>query len=148
MALSMVTVSPYVIVRNAAAAIRFYAKACNAEASDIVSMPDGRIGHCQLTIGQSRLYIADEFPEFEHIVGPESLSGTSVLLHMDVEELEGAFRRFVSAGATPVREPTQSSQGDRTAKVRDPFGTHPGWPLPPPAHPQMVGLVAFPDEAA
>lgn len=75
------SVTPYLAVRNARRALDWYAEALDAEqAGEPVVMPDGRIGHSELRIGDSLVMMADEHPEIE-VVGPESLGGTSVTLH-------------------------------------------------------------------
>lgn len=97
-------IAPYLIVRGAQRAIAFYRAAFGATESGGTLMPDGRIGHCELTIGGSHVYVADEFPppEFESIVGPESLSGTTVIIHLEVDDVPATFSSAVRAGAVPV----------------------------------------------
>lgn len=115
-------ITPYLAVRNARAAIAFYRAAFGAEQLLIIEERDGRIGHATLRIGQSDIYLADEHPEFESIVGPETLGGTSVTIDLEVADVDAAVERAVAAGATLIRPPDHPTSGVQAGKVRDPFG--------------------------
>ena len=115
-------VTPYLAVRNARAAIAFYEKAFGARQMLLIEEPDGRIGHATLTIGPAELYLADEHPEFESVVGPETLGGTSVTLDLEVDDVDLAVDRAVAAGAWLIRPPDHPVSGVQAGKVRDPFG--------------------------
>ena len=114
--------TPYLIVRDAPAAIDFYRAAFGAREISRMVGGDGRVGHAELRIGGAALFVADEHPELESIVGPASLGGTSVLVDLDVTDVEGVFAQAVDAGATAVRDPDDPGSGVQSAKVRDPFG--------------------------
>jgi len=115
-------VTPYLAVRNARAAIAFYEKAFGARQMLLIEEPDGRIGHATLAIGPAEIYLADEHPEFESVVGPETLGGTSVTLDLEVDDVDLAVDRAVAAGAQLVRPPDHPMNGVQAGKVRDPFG--------------------------
>ena len=115
-------VTPYLAVRNARAAIAFYAAAFGARQMLLIEEPDGRIGHATLAIGPVEIYLADEHPEFESVVGPETLKGTSVTIDLEVEDVDLAVDRAVAAGAELVRPPDHPASGVQAGKVRDPFG--------------------------
>jgi PhnB protein len=115
-------VTPYLAVRNARAAIAFYRAAFGAEQLLIIEEGDGRIGHATLRIGPSEIVLADEHPEFESIVGPETLGGTSVTLDLEVDDVDAAVERAVAAGAVVVRAPDHPTSGVQAGKIRDPFG--------------------------
>jgi PhnB protein len=114
--------TPYLAVRDARRAIALYADAFGAEPQLLIEEPDGRIGHATLRIGPAELYLADEHPEFENVVGPETLGGTSVSLDLEVDDVDAAVERAVAAGCTLVRPPDHPSAGVQAGKVRDPFG--------------------------
>ena len=114
--------TPYLAVRDARAAVAFYREAFGAEEKLRIEEPDGRIGHISLKIGPADLYLADEHPEFENVVGPETLAGTSVTLDLEVDDVDAAVDRAVAAGATLVRAPDHPTSGVQAGKVRDPFG--------------------------
>ncbi|RMF77856.1 MAG: VOC family protein [Planctomycetota bacterium] len=116
------TLTPHLTVKNAAEAIEFYKKAFSAEEVMRIPGPDGRtIMHAELRIGDSMVYLANEFPE-HGCVGPASLGGSPVTLHLYVPDIDGAFDQAVKAGAQ-VRMPVADMfWGDRYGQVVDPFG--------------------------
>lgn len=115
------TVTPYLSIDGAAAAIEFYKKAFGAEELFRMAQPDGRVGHAELQIGDSRLMLADEYPEM-NFRGPSSIGATPVMLHLYVEDVDAAFARAVAAGAKVTRPLRDEFYGDRTGSVEDPFG--------------------------
>ena len=115
-------VTPYLAVRNARAAITFYSAAFGARQKLLIEEQDGRIGHATLGIGPAEIYLADEHPEFENVVGPETLGGTSVTLDLEVDDVDAAVERAVAAGAILIRPPDHPASGVQAGKVRDPFG--------------------------
>jgi PhnB protein len=109
------------IIGAAAAAIDFYKKAFGATELFRFPMPDGKIGHAEIKIGDSPIMLADEFPEMGH-KGPKSLGGSPVSLMIYVEDVDTVFNRAVDAGAT-VKEAVQDKfYGDRIGTLTDPFG--------------------------
>lgn len=115
------TITPYLSVKGAAAAIEFYEKAFGATELFRLNQPDGRIGHATIDIGGAKVYLADEFPE-TGFKSPESLGGSPVLIHVDVPDVDEAARRAVAAGATVVRPVADQFYGARAGQFRDPFG--------------------------
>ena len=114
---------PYLIVRGAGRAIEFYRAAFLATEVTRVEDVDGKIGHAELRIGDAAVYVADEFPDVENIVGPDSLGGTSVIVDLEVSDVDAVFQRAVAAGAKPIRQPDDpATAGVQSAKVADPFG--------------------------
>ena len=92
------TATPYLIVKGAGQAIEFYKKVFGATEIMRFPMPDGRVGHAEIKIGNSFLMMADEHPEMGY-VGPKTLGGTSVSIMLYVEDADATFNRAVSAGA-------------------------------------------------
>ncbi len=85
------TATPYLSIRNASKAIEFYEKAFGAKELTRLAQPDGRIGHAEIKIGDASIMIADEFPrrpELGGLCSPHSLGGTSVLVHVYVEDVD------------------------------------------------------------
>ena len=117
------TATPYLSVRNAAAAIEFYKTAFGATeaAGTRFVQPDGRIGHAEINIGGARIMLADEFPEIG-FHSPDSLGGSPVLIHLDVEDADAIAQQAIAAGAKVVRPVADQFYGDRSGQVRDPFG--------------------------
>jgi PhnB protein len=115
------TVTPYLIVRNAARAIEFYKKAFGATELMRMAEPSGRIGHAEIRIGDSPIMLADEVPEMG-FRSPESFGGSPVSILLYVEEVDAVFNQAVAAGAKVQRPVADQFYGDRTGGVTDPFG--------------------------
>jgi uncharacterized glyoxalase superfamily protein PhnB len=116
------SVTPHLTVRGAAEAIDFYKRAFGARERGRMPGPDGKtIMHAELQIGDSIVFLADEFPDMG-CRAPQTLGGTTGSLHIYVRDVDRAFERAVAAGAE-VRMPVADMfWGDRYAKVADPFG--------------------------
>jgi PhnB protein len=116
------TLTPHLVVKGASQAIEFYKKALGAE--EIVRMPgpDGKsVMHAELKIGDSRLFLVDEFPDMGAL-GPHGIGGTPVTIHVYVEDADAIFNQAVAAGAE-VRMPIADAfWGDRYGLIVDPFG--------------------------
>jgi uncharacterized glyoxalase superfamily protein PhnB len=133
---AMSQLTPYLVVRDARAAISFYTDALGARVvGDPYVADDGRIGHAELAVGGATLYLADEHPELG-LVGPEP-GRVPVSLHLGVPDVDAAVARAADAGATVERPPTDAEYG-RTGVVVDPYGHR--WmlqtPVPAPAEPR------------
>jgi PhnB protein len=115
------TVTPYLIVRGADKALAFYKKAFQASELYRLPMPDGRLGHAEMSIGDSRVMLADEAPEMK-ILSPTSLGGTPVSIALYVEDCDALFNQAVNAGATVERALADQFYGDRSGTLIDPFG--------------------------
>lgn len=115
------TVTPYLMVRRAEQAIEFYKRAFNAKERGRMQGPDGRVMHAELQIGDSVVFLCDEFPEMGG-KSPEALKGSPVSLFLYVENVDDWFARAVNAGAT-VKTPVEDQfWGDRWGTLTDPFG--------------------------
>jgi PhnB protein len=115
------TATPYLCVKGAAAAIEFYKKAFGATEALRLVQPDGRIGHAEINIGGAKIMLADEFPEIG-FRSPESLGGSSILIHLDVGDVDSLGRQAIAAGARVVRPIADQFYGDRSGQLADPFG--------------------------
>ncbi len=120
------TVTPYLIVRNGIAALDFYRDAFGAVELHRFVGDDGRIGHSELTFGDTKFALADEHPEHD-ILGPQSRGGATCSFQLDVDDVDRAFAHALALGAAGEREPADQFHGNRTATVIDPFGHH--WTL-------------------
>ncbi|WP_027157643.1 VOC family protein [Methylobacter luteus] len=119
----MHTVTPHLICDGAADAIEFYKKAFNAVEMMRLPGPQGKLIHASIRIGDSVVMLADEFPEWGSF-GPNSLKGSPVTIHLQVEDVDALFEQAVSAGAE-VKMPVQDMfWGDRYGYLEDPFGHH------------------------
>lgn len=115
------SVTPYLIVRGAAAAIDYYTRAFDAKEKNRMADPSGKVGHAELQIGDSTVMLADEFPDLG-LTGPLSLGGTSVLMLIYVEDVDAQFEKAVAAGGTVTRPLADQFYGDRSGTLKDPFG--------------------------
>ena len=119
------TITPHLVVKGASEAIEFYKRAFGAEELCRMAMPgaDGRVkvGHAELQVGDSRLFLADEFPEH----GSTGPAGSSpVTIHLYVTDADATFARAVEGGATVAMPLADMFWGDRYGKFVDPFGHH------------------------
>ncbi len=115
------SVTPYLICKNAAAAIEFYKQALGATSSMVMNGPDGRIMHAEIKIGDSVVMLADEHPEM-HALSPQTVGGTPVSLLVYVADVDAVFAKAVECGATVERPVATQFYGDRTGGIVDPFG--------------------------
>ena len=111
----------YLHVADAARAIEFYRQAFGATEKFRLTEPGGRLGHAELLFGAATLMISDEFPEYG-IKGPHTVGGTSVTMHLHVDNADALIQRAIDAGATLDMAPTDQFYGERSGSVRDPFG--------------------------
>lgn len=117
-------ITPYLSVKGAAEAIAFYQRAFGATELYRIPMPDGRVGHAELQIGDSRLMLADDMPEMADAVArnPRTLKGTSFGLVLYLADVDAAFAKAVAAGGTVKRPVKTQFYGDRSGTLEDPFG--------------------------
>ena len=114
--------TPYLVCRDAASAIDFYARAFGATERFRMTDPgDGRLGHAELDFGTSPMMLSDEYPDFGAL-SPDTLGGTAVTLHLAVADVDAATARAAAAGATILRQPATQSFGERVAALVDPYG--------------------------
>ena len=113
---------PYLVVNGAQQALDFYVRALGALVDFVLVDPgDGRVGHAELRFGATRLFVADEYPDFG-AVGPDRLGGSPVKLHLDVGDCEAFVARAVQEGASVLRPARVEFHGHKTALLADPFG--------------------------
>ncbi len=115
------TVTPYLAIKNAAKALEFYKRAFGAVESYTLMMPDGRVGHAEIRLGDSLIMLSDEFPEYGG-KAPESLGGSPVSLHLYVEDVDAFVKRALDAGAKERKPVMDQFYGDRSGQLEDPFG--------------------------
>jgi PhnB protein len=117
------TVTPYLSIKGTAKALTFYKTAFGAEELVKMSMPDGRIGHAELQIGDSRFMLADENEMADRVVqSPPTLGASSVSLLLYVPDVDARFKKAVDAGAKVKRPVADQFYGDRSGVLEDPFG--------------------------
>ncbi len=112
---------PYLIVSGASEAIAFYVKAFGAREIFRLKDPAGKVGHAEIEIGAAHLMLADEYPDFGAL-GPLTVGGSPVSLHLYVADVDAVVVRATEAGATVVQPLRDEFFGDRVALLVDPFG--------------------------
>lgn len=114
-------VTPYFAVRDAARAIEWYKHVFGASELYRIEESNGRLGHAEIQIGDTRLMLSDEYPEID-VVGPQSLGNTSVTFYLYVKNVDEIVEQAQAAGATLLRPVADQSYGDRNGIIKDPFG--------------------------
>ena len=115
------TVTPYLIISDAAKAIEFYKQAFGATELLRMEAPGGKIGHAEIKVGNSPIMLADEMPEMGYL-SPKSLGGTPVSIMIYVEDVDAVAGRAVAAGAQVLKPVADQFYGDRSGSFADPFG--------------------------
>lgn len=115
------SVTPYLILKNAAKGIEFYKQVFGAKEIMRMPQPDGRIGHAELKIGDSVIMLADEAPE-RGARSPESIGGSPISILLYVENVDQVAERALAAGGKLVSPVQNQFYGDRMGTVKDPFG--------------------------
>jgi PhnB protein len=111
----------YLAVEDAARAIDFYKQAFGADEILRMPGPDGKIGHAELQIGDSKLMLSDPFPQ-SSVRPPAERGGPTGSVFMYVDDVDATFEQAKGAGATVVMELEDMFWGDRFGTLADPFG--------------------------
>ena len=115
------TATPYLTVNDAAGALDFYKRALGAREVMRMPMPNGKIGHAEIRIGDSHIMLSDEMPGATQ-KAPTSLGGTTGSVMLYLPNVDAAFKRAIDAGCTSIMAPADMFWGDRFGKLQDPFG--------------------------
>jgi uncharacterized glyoxalase superfamily protein PhnB len=114
-------VFPYLCVRDTSAAIEFYRRAFGAVEKFRLTEPSGRVGHAEIDLGGHVVMLSDEFPE-HGIRAPGPNDKLPMVLHLHVDDTDETMRLAVGAGASVVRPAQDQFYGERSGRLRDPFG--------------------------
>ncbi len=115
------SVTPYLVVSGAAAAIEFYSAVLGAKETMRMDAPEGRIGHAEIKIGDSIVMLADEAPDYDALA-PGTVGGTPVSLMVYVDDVDATFARAIENGARQTQPVDDKFYGDRSGGFEDPFG--------------------------
>jgi PhnB protein len=114
------SVTPYLLVDNAAQAIEFYANAFGAK--ELFRLPMGdKVGHAEIMVGDSHVMLSDEWPEM-NLRGPKARGGATASLMLYVDDVDAMFARALKAGGTVEKAPENQFWGDRMGTLVDPYG--------------------------
>ncbi len=143
-------IAPHLVCRGAAEAMEFYKTAFAAEELMRLPGPDGRLMHGTLKINGCIVMIADEYDDVDAAhrnASPQSLGGTSVTLHLQVDDCDAWMARAELAGARTVMPAEDAFWGDRYGQVEDPWGHR--WSIATPLGTPKMGedLVAAMNDA-
>jgi PhnB protein len=147
----MGTLTPHLVTRDPAAAAAWYGSVLGAVEESRITLPGGQILTIDLRFGDSRLAIADEFPDMG-IVSPLTLGGTYGALHLAVTGADAVWDRAIEAGATVFEPLHDAFWGERTGQFTDPFGHR--WAIDqhlrdvPPDEVNRLAAAAFGQQAA
>ena len=113
-------ITPYLCVDGATEAIDFYSSVFGfTERHRMVF--DGRVGHCELLLGDSVIMVSDEYPEMG-VIGPKTVGGSPISMYVYVEDADATFAAALAAGATELRPVEDQFHGDRSGQFEDPWG--------------------------
>jgi len=115
------SVTPYLIIKGAAAALDYYTRAFGATELFRMPAPEGKIGHAEIKIGDSPIMLADECPEMGY-KSPQTLGGSPVSIMIYVEDVDSVFKQAIAAGGKEQRPVKDQFYGDRSGTLEDPFG--------------------------
>jgi PhnB protein len=115
------TVTPYLILKDAAKAIAFYLNALGATEAMRLADPSGKVMHAEIRVNGSPIMLADEFPEMG-FRSPETIGGSPVSIHLYVGDVDAFVDRAVKAGAKLTRPVADQFYGERSGGFEDPFG--------------------------
>ena len=114
-------ITPYLTVKDAAKAIRFYQQAFGAKELFRLADPQGKVGHAEVEIRGSVVMLSDEYPDFGALA-PATIGGSPVTIHLSVDDVDRVVETAKAAGATVLREVKDEFYGERSGMIADPFG--------------------------
>lgn len=114
-------ITPYLIITNAVKAIEFYKQAFGAIEKERMDAPGGKVAHAEIQIGDSRIMLADEFPEGD-ARSPQTIGGSAVFIVLYVEDVDKVVTQALAAGAKLSKPVENQFYGDRSGCIIDPFG--------------------------
>jgi PhnB protein len=117
------SISPYLVVKGAANAIEYYKKVFGAKEIVRMDQPNGKVGHAELQIGDSRFMLAEENPSMgQGHVSASGIGASPVSLYLYIPDVDRVIERAVDEGAKVLKPVQDQFYGDRTGFIQDPFG--------------------------
>jgi PhnB protein len=117
------SITPYLIIKGAAQAIEYYKKVFGATEVIRMDQPDGKVGHAELKIGDSRIMLADENPSLgQGHASATSIGASPVSLYLYIPDVDRVVERAAAAGAKILKPVQDQFYGDRSGFIQDPFG--------------------------
>ncbi|HEX7236014.1 MAG TPA: VOC family protein [Gammaproteobacteria bacterium] len=109
-------ITPYLLYRDAGAAVDWLAKAFGLEKDEVLTGPDGRVNHASMKLGKALLMLGSPGPDFK---GPRALGAVTQNLYVDIDDVEAHYARAVKAGAAIIEEPKDTPYGARRYGAED-----------------------------
>jgi PhnB protein len=117
------SITPYLVIKGAAQAIEYYKKVFGATEVVRMNAPDGKVGHAELQIGDSRIMLADENPSMgAGYTSAASIGNSPVSLYLYLPDVDRVIERAATAGAKVLKPAQDQFYGDRSGFIQDPFG--------------------------
>src|SRR5260370_41418167 len=117
------SINAYLVIKGAAQAIEYYKKVFGAKEEVSMNGPDGKVGHAELQIGDSRIMLADENPSMGPGYTSAATMGSSpVSLYLYLPDVDRVVERAAAAGAKILKQVQDQFYGDRSGFIQDPFG--------------------------
>ena len=113
---------PYLSINDATKAVAFYSRVFQVDPHLLLNMPDGRVMHCEFRIGNARFFVSEELPEHGGTPSPNRLGGTTVAIHLYVDDCDALVKTMTDNDAAVLMAPVDTFWGERFARVCDPFG--------------------------
>ena len=117
----MHTITPHIVVGDAAAAADWYKQILGAEERNRIEVPGGKLMQVELRFGNSAVMLADEFPE-AGVLSPLSIGGTATVLHLYTDDVDAIWNGALDAGAEVLQPLHDAFWGERYGQITDPFG--------------------------
>jgi PhnB protein len=114
-------VTPYLIIDGAARALDYYKRIFGATERMRIPGPEGKIGHAEISVGDSVIMMADEHVEMG-ARSPRAFGGSAVGLMLYVNDVDATVKAAVAEGAKLLQPVEDKFYGDRTGSIEDPFG--------------------------
>jgi len=108
------TITPNIVVDDAEEAVAFFKRAFGATETFRLALPNGKITHCELKLGDSVLNIGESM---------EGWPAHGLVAQIYVENSDELFKRAINAGATEIMPMTDMFFGSREGRITDPFGS-------------------------
>ena len=115
------TATPYLSISGAKDAIEFYKLAFGATEVFCMGTPTGEVAHAEIRIGDSQIMLG-EACEDSPMPSPDTLGGSTVAVHLYVEDVDAMFEQAIDAGALDIKSVEDQFYGDRMGTLKDPFG--------------------------
>jgi PhnB protein len=117
----MNTITPHIVVRDAARAAEWYTAVFGAEERGRLEVPGGKLMQLELWFGDTQVMLADEFPDLG-VLSPLSVGGTATVLHFSTDDADTVWQRAIDGGADVRQSLHDAFWGERYGQITDPFG--------------------------